>query len=83
MQRTGQTLPCQAPSRPSYIPGHPSLNRRCNTNRPREKSGELKLETLKIIAETPHEVEELRNVLIQVSWSESEHSSVGAVGQDG
>ena len=30
MQRTGQTLPCQAPSRPSYIPGHPSLNRRCN-----------------------------------------------------
>ena len=32
MQRTGQTLPCQAPSRPSYIPGHPSLHRRCNTN---------------------------------------------------
>ena len=32
MQRTGQTLPCQAPSRPSYIPGHPSLNRRCNTS---------------------------------------------------
>ena len=31
MQRTGQTLPCQAPSRPSYIPGHSSLNRRCNT----------------------------------------------------
>ena len=31
MQRTGQTLPCQAPSRPSYIPGRPSLNRRCNT----------------------------------------------------
>ena len=27
MQRTGQTLPCQAPSRPSYIPGRPSLNR--------------------------------------------------------
>ena len=35
MQRTGQTLPCQAPSRPSYIPGHPSLNRRCNTRRVR------------------------------------------------
>ena len=32
MQRTGQTLPCQAPSRPSYIPRHPSLNRRCNTS---------------------------------------------------
>ena len=32
MQRTGQTLPCQAPSRPSYIPGHSSLNRRCNTS---------------------------------------------------
>ena len=31
MQRTGQTLPCQAPSRPSYVPRHPSLNRRCNT----------------------------------------------------
>ena len=31
MQRTGQTLPCQAPSRPSYIPGRPSLNRRRNT----------------------------------------------------
>ena len=31
MQRTGQTLPCQAPSRPSYIPGHSSLKRRCNT----------------------------------------------------
>ena len=33
MQRTGQTLPCQAPSRPSYVPRHPSLNRRCNTSR--------------------------------------------------
>ncbi len=31
MQRTGQALPCQAPRRPSCIPGHPSLNRRCNT----------------------------------------------------
>ncbi len=28
-----QALPCQAPSRPSYIHGHPSLNRRCNTRR--------------------------------------------------
>ena len=34
MQRTGQTLPCQAPSRPSRIPGHTSLNRRCNTSSP-------------------------------------------------
>ena len=43
----------------------------------------MKLETLKIIAETPHEVEELGDVLMQVSWSESEHRSVGTVGQDG
>ena len=32
MQRTGQTLPCQAPSRTSRFPTHPSLNRRCNTS---------------------------------------------------
>ena len=32
MQRTGQTLPCQAPGRPSCIPKHPSLKRRCNTS---------------------------------------------------
>ena len=31
MQRTGQTLPRQAPRRPSRVPAHPSLNRRCNT----------------------------------------------------
>ena len=31
MQRAGQTLPCQAPSRPSCLPTRPSLNRRCNT----------------------------------------------------
>ena len=31
MQRTGQTLPCQAARRPSRVPEHPSLNRRCNT----------------------------------------------------
>ena len=30
MQRAGQTLPCQAPSRPSCLPTRPSLNRRCN-----------------------------------------------------
>ena len=32
MQRAGQTLPCQAPSRPSCLPTRPSLNRRCNTS---------------------------------------------------
>ena len=32
MQRAGQTLPCQAPSRPSCLPTRPSLNRHCNTN---------------------------------------------------
>ena len=32
MQRTGEALPCQAPSRPSHIPGHPSLNHRYNTS---------------------------------------------------
>ena len=31
MQRAGQTLPCQASSRPSCLPTRPSLNRRCNT----------------------------------------------------
>ena len=31
MQRTGQTLPRQAARRPSRVPAHPSLNRRCNT----------------------------------------------------
>ncbi len=31
MQRTGQTLPRQAARRPSRIPEHPSLNRRCNS----------------------------------------------------
>ena len=30
-QRTGQTLPCQAPRRHAGITPHPSLNRRCNT----------------------------------------------------
>ncbi len=30
MQRAGQTLPCQASSRPSCLPTRPSLNRRCN-----------------------------------------------------
>ena len=33
MQRAGQTLPCQAPSRPSCLPTRPSLNRRCNTSK--------------------------------------------------
>ena len=42
MQRTGQTLPCQAPSRPSYIPGHSSLNRRCNTSRLRKNGKALR-----------------------------------------
>ncbi len=33
MQRTGQTLPRQAARRPSRIPEHPSLNRRCNISK--------------------------------------------------
>ena len=38
MQRTGQTLPCQAPRHSSRIPKHPSLNRRCNTRACRQNS---------------------------------------------
>ena len=41
MQRAGQALPCQAPSRTSCIAGHPSLNRRCNTRQVRGLEGAL------------------------------------------
>ena len=61
MQRTGQTLPCQAPSRPSYIPGHPSLNRRCNTRAGEEQRGYR----TEIDEESKRVSQEIENVIAQ------------------